>query len=178
MSFLFLSAHCQNSTMLWSRQYGQTCAAVCLLRQPPETSTLPLRPSLVVLRPKFWDHPVHSPSAASHHCSWVSDTMLSFFLSWIKPSFWWSNPLTTERGCRSSGLSSPGLRNFACLLTIDALLGVVHSEWSFIPLRTVEAPLAVPSSGAAGGSGAILMPKLLLSLSLSRSFQELLYAEC
>lgn len=167
--------------MLWSRQYGQPCAVVCLLRRPPETSTLPL--SLVL---RFWGPSSGDHSVRSLCC--FPPLLLSliqfffFFPFWgLLPHFGGAHPLTTNRGAVKEQAFITGAVNFARLLSYTWHFGWVwHSEWSLIPSARWRCSLAVPSSGAAVGSGATLVPKLLyVTLSPLRKLSgPSLYADC
>lgn len=160
--------------MLWSRQYGQTCAAVCLLRQPPETSTLPLSLVLWFWGPSSGDHPVHSLCCFPSLLLSLWYNVVFFFLG-IKPSFWWSTSSHNREGLWSIRLSSPGLRILrVSSLTPDALLGV--ALWvKLYSLRTVEAPLSLfPLLVLLVAVVPFWCPNFCHLFPLSRSFQELL----
>lgn len=140
------------------------------------------QPSLAVLRPKFWGPlcalPLLLPTTAPE-----SDSIFFFFFPFwgLLPHFGGAHPLTTNRGAVKEQAFITGAVNFARLLSYTWHFGWVwHSEWSLIPSARWRCSLAVPSSGAAVGSGATLVPKLLyVTLSPLRKLSgPSLYADC
>ena len=148
--------------MLWSRQYGQPCAVVCLLRRPPETSTLPLSLVLRFWGPSSGDHSVRSLCCFPPLLLSLWFNVFFFFLSGDYSLILVEHILSQlTEGLWRSGLSSPGLWILRLFSYTWHFGWVWHSEWSLIPAAWWRCPLTVPSSGAAVGSGATLMPKLL-----------------
>ena len=120
------------------------------------------QPSLAVLRPKFWGPlcalPLLLPTTAPESLIQCFFFFLSGDYSLILVEHILSQ--LTE-GLWRSGLSSPGLWILRLFSYTWHFGWVWHSEWSLIPAAWWRCPLTVPSSGAAVGSGATLMPKLL-----------------
>lgn len=119
---------------------------VCLLRRPPETSTLLLSLVLRFWGPSSRDHPVDSL-----HC--FPPLVLSlwfyvFFLSFLGllPHFDGAHPLTTDRErLWRSGFSSPGLWILhVSSLTPDILAGCGTLSEVIFPPRSGGIPLLLP----------------------------------
>lgn len=186
MSFLIQPQILQQAIHVFSQEDQTHLCLQCLLQstsprafQPTLALTgcfLPLAPVSPPASPFpiVWGFP--SPSWAGLQSS------SSFCLPvGLLPHFGGAHPLTTNRGAVKEQAFITGAVNFARLLSYTWHFGWVwHSEWSLIPSARWRCSLAVPSSGAAVGSGATLVPKLLyVTLSPLRKLSgPSLYADC